>query len=290
MGTLRPDTGLDLAGQAGDESALSVAMAPGLPLSVCAITLNEETNLRRCLASVADLAAEIVVLDSGSTDGTAEVARSFGAVFEHSEWPGIAAQRQKALARCRQPWVLCLDADEALTSELAEGVRQVLRGGDSIVNGFWVNRRTWYLGAWIWHAWYPEWRLRLVRRERATCRGLGPHDRLEVPEPTRRLTGDLLHYSFVDLDDHLRRTLRYARLSADAYAAAGRPFRWRQLLVSPWLAVFKHLVLKQGWRDGWRGWLISAVRGIDVFAKYAFLLERERMRQSRGSPTANERR
>jgi hypothetical protein len=148
-----------------------------------------------------------------------------------------------------------------------------------------VNRRTFYLGAWIWHAWYPEWRLRLVRREAAEWRGMDPHDRLEVAQPTARLDGDLLHYPFRDLRDHLRSTIDHARTMADSYANAGRRFHWYHLLFSPWMAFFKRLVLKQGWRDGWRGWLIALVKMVNVFAKYAFLLEAERTKP----PTDNAR-
>jgi len=251
-------------------------MADRLPLSVSIITCNEEANLKRCLESVGSLAEEIVVVDSGSTDATEQVARKFGAHFEFAPWPGHVAQKTRALNRCTRPWVLCLDADEALTPELAASISNALNDPTPGIDGFTVNRRTWYLGAWIWHAWYPEWRLRLVRREQAQWAGLDPHDRLEVNGNLGRLRGDLLHYSFRNLEDQLQRTIRYAMISAAAYAAAGRRFHWHQLLLSPWVAFLKHLILKQGFRDGWRGWLISIIRGIDVFAKYAFLLERER--------------
>jgi glycosyltransferase involved in cell wall biosynthesis len=254
-----------------------------LPISTSIITRNEETNLRRCLESVRDLSSEIVIVDSGSTDRTEAVASEFGATFIHSDWPGFIAQKNKALALCSQPWVLCLDADEVLTPELAESIRTTLQRDDSRSAGFWLNRRTWYLGQWIWHAWYPEWRLRLLRRGHGQWTGYDPHDRLEAQGATHRLSGDLLHYSFRDLRDHLQRTIRYAQIAAESYAALGRRFRWHKLLLSPWIALFKHLLLKQGFRDGWRGWLISIIRGIDVFAKYAFLLEKERSGKSRAA-------
>ena len=250
-------------------------MRKPLPISVAVITLNEEANLARCLQAVADFASEIVVIDSGSTDGTASVARRFNAIFEVVPWPGFVQQKNNALERCSQPWVLGLDADEVLSPELIASLRQLFANGDPGESGYWVNRRTWYLGDWIWHAWYPEWILRLVRRTGAAWRGLDPHATLQLDGPTRRLEGDLLHYSFRDLADHLQRTIRYAQTMAASYAREGRRFHWYQLVFSPWLAFFKHLILKQGWRDGWRGWLICSVKWVDVFAKYAFLLERE---------------
>ena len=246
-----------------------------LPISVAIVTLNEEANLPRLFESIRGIAAEIVIIDSGSTDRTAALARENGARFETEPWSGFTAQKNLSLDRCSQPWVLFLDADEALSPELATSLRAAFADGrEPRVDGFLLNRRTWYLGAWIWHAWYPEWRLRLLRRCAGRWGGLDPHAKLEVAGPTVRLDGDLLHYSFRDLRDHLERTIRYSRTMADSYAASGKRFRWHYLVLSPCFAVFKHLVMKQGWRDGWRGWLVSVIRGIDVFAKYAFLLEK----------------
>ena len=258
----------------GTRTVTQAGPAVPLPLSVAVITLNEECNLPRCLDSVRGLAAEIVVIDSGSTDNTGAIARQCGAVFEFNAWPGHVAQKNVALRRCTQPWVLSLDADEALSPELAESIRRLFAAGEPNESGFWLNRRTFYLGDWIWHAWYPEWRLRLVRRERAEWRGLDPHDKLEVTGPTAKLEGDLLHYSFRDLHDHLERTIRYARIMADSQASQGKSFHWHALVFSPWYAFFKRLVLKQGWRDGWRGWVIAFVNLLGSFAKSAFLLEK----------------
>jgi glycosyltransferase involved in cell wall biosynthesis len=264
-----------------------------LPLSLAIITCNEGQNLPRCLASVGRLAAEIVVIDSGSTDNTAEIARQHQAHFEFAPWPGFLAQKNKALQRCSQPWVLCLDADEALSPQLAESVAKLFAAGPPPGDGFWLNRRTFYLGDWIWHAWYPEWILRLVRREAAEWTGLDPHPSLAVRGATARLAGDLLHYPFRDLQDHLQRTLKYARLTAQSYQARGKRFHWYHWAISPGLAFLKHLLLKQGWRDGWRGWLVSFSRGLDVFAKYSFLLEEqrrgERKSRTRSEPSAEDR-
>jgi|SRR5688572_31056980 len=251
-------------------------MQTRLPISVAIVTLNEEANLRRCLESVRDLASEIVVLDSGSTDGTQAVAEKFGAVFASSPWAGFAEQKNKCMEKCSQSWVLFLDADEELTPELAAAIRKAFANGEPAGDGFWVNRRTFYLGEWIWHSWYPEWILRLVRKNNARWVGLEPHAFLRESGRLEKLPGDLLHYSFRDLHDHLQRTIKYARIMAESFHARGQRFRWSKLLVSPWLSFFKHLVLRGGWRDGWRGWLIAFSKWLDVFAKYAFLLEIER--------------
>lgn len=245
-----------------------------LTLSVAVITLNEEKNLPRCLESVRDLASEIVVIDSGSTDRTREVAESFGARFEVQPWKGYVAQKNVALQRCTQPWVLNLDADEAVSPELASAFRNLLSGKEVRENGFEINRLNFYCGAWIRHAWYPEWRLRLARREAARWMGGDVHERLEVSGTTGKLTGDLWHYPYSSLMDHFQKSLKYAGLAADSYAREGGTWPWHRAVFSPWLAFLKVLILKSGWRDGWRGWAIAGVRWTEVFAKYSFLIER----------------
>ena len=249
-------------------------MSNRLALSVAVITLNEQENLSRCLESIREFASEIVVIDSGSADRTGEIAAKFGARFEVLRWPGYVAQKNAAVTRCTQPWVLCLDADEAVSAELATSIRNVLSGAEVREAGFFMNRLNFYCGAWIRHAWYPEWRLRLARRESMQWLGGDVHERLEVKGATGRLAGDLWHYPYRSLMDHFQKTLKYARLSADSYAREGRASPWHRAVFSPWFAFLKVLVLKSGWRDGWRGWAIAGARWLDVFAKYLFLIER----------------
>ncbi len=244
-----------------------------LPLSVAIITLNEEANLERTLTSLDELAAEIVVVDSGSADRTVEIAEAHGAHVLHRDWPGHVAQKNRALEACSQPWVLALDADEPLSPELAQAIRELFSQSEPGAAGYWVNRRTWYLGDWVRHAWYPEWRLRLVHRERAAWQGQDPHDYLTVEGRTERLSGDLLHYSYDGIEDHFVRTVKYARVGAEAMIAKGRPFRWHKLVIAPWFRLFRSLVVRQAWRDGWRGWVIAYSSMFAGFLKYAFVLE-----------------
>jgi len=253
-------------------------MTDPLPLSAAIITLNEEANLPRCLASLRGLASETVVVDSGSTDRTAEIAREHGARFEVHPWRGHVAQKNRALGLASRPWVLCLDADEEVSPELAASIRELLAGGEPRLDGYAINRLNFYLGDWIRHAWYPEWRLRLVRAGRAEWRGTNPHDRLEAAGGTGRLGGHLHHYSYTNLADHFQRLVRYARVAADARATRGEPARWYHLVFSPGLAFLKSLILKQGWRDGWRGWVIAFATLTKVFMKYALLFEQQRVK------------
>lgn len=246
-----------------------------LPLSVAIIAFNEESNLPRCLESVRGIAGEIVIVDDGSRDRTVEIASQFDAhVIEH-KWLGYVGQKNLAWQHCTQPWVLSLDADEALTPELAVSIRTAV-GGDDPADGYELNRRTFYLGDWIWHAWYPEWRMRLARREKACWKGLEPHDYLEVTGRHARLRGNLLHYSYRDLADHLQRTLKYASMGAQAEIQAGKPFRWHKLVFSPWMRFWRTLIIKRAWRDGWRGWIIAFSACMAGFAKYALVYEHMR--------------
>jgi glycosyltransferase involved in cell wall biosynthesis len=123
-----------------------------LPLTVAVVTLNEEANLPRLLASIDGLASEIVVVDSGSTDGTERIAKAAGARWETAKWEGFIMQKNRSLDFCTQPWILFLDADEALSPELADALRRLFESGDPAGDGYEINRRTWYLGDWIWHA------------------------------------------------------------------------------------------------------------------------------------------
>ena len=250
-------------------------MRKPLPLSVAIITLNEEKNLRRCLESVRDLCAEIVVVDSGSTDATGDIARSFAAKFVVETWKGHVAQKNSALQKCSQPWVLCVDADEVVSPELATSIASRFANGEPPEAGFFINRRTSYLGRWIWHAWYPEWHLRLIRKSSAKWGGRDPHDKLEVDGDTAKLDGDLLHYTYESVDHHLQQTLKYARISAGVLEQSGKSVGLQHLIFSPWLAFLKKLIFKQSWRDGWRGWLIAYATGFGVFAKYAFAMEKK---------------
>ena len=262
---------------------MNPSSAAPIPLAVAVITRNEETNLPRCLESVAGLAAEIVVIDSGSTDATVAIAKRFGARVEVTDWPGFTAQKNRALAACREPWVLSLDADEVVSPELAAAIRALFAQGLPPLQGYWINRRNRYLGAWLRHAWTPEWRLRLVARASARWAGGRVHEHLEVAGPTGRLAGDLLHESYQTLDEHLQRTLVYARLGAEDLMARGERFRAHKLLLSPWGRLLRSLIVQQAWRDGWRGLLVAASSMLAAFAKYAFVLE-HKLRQQEPPP------
>jgi len=245
-----------------------------LPLSIAIITLNEDANLGRCLESVKAIASELVIVDSGSTDKTEEIAKRYGAQFMYNPWPGHVKQKNHALQQCTQPWVLSLDADECLTPELAKAIIVLFQHGEPACDGYELNRRTEYLGEWIWHAWYPEWRLRLVKREKGLWQGRDPHDKLTVKGTNTKLKGgDFLHYTYRDLTHHMAQTVKYARIGAQAALDRGDTFKGRKLLLSPLGRVLRMLIIRHAWRDGWRGMIITFSSAMSAFLKYAYMYE-----------------
>lgn len=245
----------------------------GVPLSVCIITLDEEDNLPRCLASVQGLAAQVVVVDSGSRDRTREIARQAGAEVVERAFTGHVDQKQFALERARGEWVLCLDADEWLDDALRAAVQAVVeRGAPPEVDGFELDRRSLYLGAWIEHCgWAPEWRLRLVRLGRARWGGMDPHDRLEVSGRVQRLAGRLGHRPYRSLADHVAKVNRYTDIMAARRHAAGLRPPAGALLLRPPARFLRMYLLRAGFLDGWRGLVVSAMGAYYVFLKYAKL-------------------
>ncbi len=172
-----------------------------MKISFCLITLNEEKNLPRCLASCAGLADEIIVLDSGSTDATEKIARQFGARFEHQDWLGFVGQKNRVLSLATRDWIFSLDADEELSPELRAEILSLKNSGapSHNVNGYSMPRCVLYEGRWIRHGdWYPDRLVRLFRRDHARFAGGNVHERLEISGPVQDLHGDLHHYSFAD--------------------------------------------------------------------------------------------
>lgn len=252
-------------------------MTRALPLSVAIVCKNNSATIARTLDSVAPLAREIVALDSGSTDNTLDLLARANATVQRIEWQGHVATKQLALEACSQPWILSLDADESLTPPLATAIRAAIERDTPDIHAFELNRKVFFRGAWLHHAWQPEWRLRLVRKGAARWAGLDPHDRLDLLNPTptslARLSGDLRHDSFIDAHDCFRKQADHARTSARSLLNAGRRASTLSLLTSPPGAFLKQLILKQAFRDGWRGWVAASATACATLMKHATLLD-----------------
>jgi glycosyltransferase involved in cell wall biosynthesis len=256
------------------------------PVSLCVIARDEERNLVRCLAS-APFADDVVVLDSGSTDRTVELAKAAGARVFVEPFRGHVAQKARAVELARHGWVLCLDADEELSAELRAAIEQALERPEDGVAAFELARKTFYAGRFIEHSgWWPEWRVRLFDRTRGRWTGEDPHDRVAVDGRVDRLAGALHHYAYRDLEHHLDKVNRYTTTMARGLLERGARFSWLDLVVRPPARFLRMYVLRRGFLDGGRGFVLASVGAFYVFLKYAKLWERSRAARSGGEAPA----
>ena len=196
-------------------------------------------------------------------------------VYVYTEdWQGHIRQKNSALAKCNQPWILAIDCDEVVSPTLRRAIAQKVNAPE--IKGYCLNRRSFYLGKLLKYAWQPDWKLRLVhKRLNPRWGGYDPHDKLITGGETAKLEGDLIHYSYRDLGDHLARLVTYARITADSYYRDGRRFHWHHLIVNPVSAFIKKYVVRRSCLDGIQGFCVSVSSFIYVFLKYMFLWEIE---------------
>lgn len=240
-------------------------------LSVCLITKNEASRLGDCLASVAPVASEIVVVDSESTDGTEAVASRFGARFVVRPFDDFGRQKQAAvdLARCR--WILLIDADERLTPELGAEILSLLADRVRLerYDSYTVDRSNLFLGKAIRHGgWSPDLLVRLFRKDRARLSAHLVHESVLAPGPVGRLSGKLLHLTAASLDDFLAKNLRYARLSAREKRARGLPPRILKVLLDPPFVFLRMYLVRAGFLDGKEGLFLALLYSLFTAVKY----------------------
>jgi glycosyltransferase involved in cell wall biosynthesis len=246
------------------------------PVSVTLITKNEAARLEAALASVA-WADEIVVVDAGSTDGTADIARrATGRVYVEG-WPGFPQQKNRAAALASHDWILSIDADEQVSPALADEIRALLAGGPR-ASGYRMPRVTKAFGRELRATdWYPDWQLRLYdRRAGRWDETRTVHESVRVDGEIARLQGELLHDGYRDLSEHLQKIDRYTTLAAEANAARGRDASLLAIAVHPPLAFLRNYVLRRGFTAGVAGLVVSAMNSWYVFLKLAKLWERRR--------------
>ena len=246
-------------------------------ISAFIVCANEASNIERCLESLR-WCDQIIVIDSGSTDATLEIAARYTDKIIHRDWSGYVDQKRFGLEQCGCEWVINLDADEEVSPQLRDEILQVLKldktSNTQGVNGYQVNRVVFYLGKW-WRRglWYPEFRLRVCRRSATTWGGEDPHEKAAVEGLVARLRGELHHYTYTDIRDHVARLNSHSSSAAESMFKRGKRAGLRHIILSPLLRIFKCLVLKRGVLEGSRGLIVAMLEGYYVFMKYIKLLE-----------------
>lgn len=250
-------------------------MSERMRLSGVVITLNEADRIGDCLASLA-FCDDLVLLDSGSSDGTRAIAEAAGArVFEHA-FDSFGPQKNRAVDLAAHDWVLCLDADERIGARLRGEIEVLREAGFPRCAGWGFPRLSRYLGAWIRHGWYPDRQVRIFDRRRGRWAGNAPHERVHLDGPVGWLKGEIEHHPYRTFEEHLRTIDRYTTTMALGLRDRGRRASLFDLLLRPPVRFLRFYVLKGGFLLGWRGILLAYLAAHYVWLKYAKLLVLER--------------
>lgn len=241
-------------------------------LSVAIITFNEERNIERCIKSVLNVADEIVVVDSFSTDKTEQICAQYNVRFIKNVFEGHVQQKNFAVAQCSNDFVLSLDADEALSTELELSILSVKN--DCKFDGYTFNRATHYCGKFIRHCgWYPDPSLRLWNRKKGAWGGQNPHDKYMMNKGATiaHLHGDLLHYSYYTVAEHTIQSSKFSTISANSKFKLGKKSSLFKIWVLPKFRFFRDYIIKRGFLDGFYGYIVCKNNAHEVFLKYTKL-------------------
>jgi glycosyltransferase involved in cell wall biosynthesis len=240
-----------------------------LPISICLITFNEERNLPACLDSV-KWADEVVIVDSFSKDNTIEIAHQYQAKVIQQPLASFAEQKNTAIRNASNDWVLCLDADERVSPELAQEIEAEFNMPTIDWDGYYINRHSFYLGRWINHGgWYPSYKLILFRKDKGAWGGMDLHTKVFLEGRTKRLKGDLWHFTYQDLSHQLKTVDNFSRIVAQQWHKEGKRLRAWSFLTQPLGKFIETYLYKKGYKDGMPGFIIALVSSFYVFLKYA---------------------
>ena len=241
-------------------------------ISVAIITKDEEHNIRDCLESVR-WADEVVVVDNGSTDDTLKICREYRVQVYEEEWKGYSGQKNSAIGKARNEWVLSLDADERVTPDLREEIAGALDENSS-VDGYFIARKNFFLGRWIKHCgWYPDFNLRLFRKSRGRFAERTVHEKVKVRGRTANLRYPLMHETYRSLSEFFQRMDRYSTLAAREMYQEGRKSGFYDIFFRPPFTFLQMYILRAGFLEGYSGFLLSSLYSIYTFAKYTKLKE-----------------
>jgi glycosyltransferase involved in cell wall biosynthesis len=243
-------------------------------LSAVVITRNEEKQIARCLDSLS-FCDEVIVVDSGSTDQTCQIAEKLKAKVFSRPWSGYASQKNYGNSLAQGKWILSVDADEEVSPQLREEIMEAVKADG--VHAYSIPRRTLHSGQWIkYGGWYPNRLTRLFQKEKSEWMEEEVHEFLRTEGITDQLSADILHYSFDSIADQAERNNHYSSLGAQALHRKGIRFSLTKLLIKPSLKFLETFVLKRGFLDGYRGYFIAVMAAHSVFLKWAKLWELER--------------
>jgi glycosyltransferase involved in cell wall biosynthesis len=248
---------------------------PSGGISAIVVCFNEEDRIEDCLKSLA-WCDEIVVVDSFSTDKTPEICQRYTQKFVQRQWAGYRDQKAYAHSLATRDWVLLVDSDERVTDELRREIAERLAQDKDDYAGYSIPRLVHYLDRW-WRrgGWYPDYDVRLFRRDRATWGGVDPHEKIIVDGRVRRLHHPLHHFSYRSIDDHINRINRFTTISSAELKKAGGRWRLSDALLRPAVRFFRSYILKRGFMEGFAGFHVAVTAAVYVFLKYAKLWELE---------------
>lgn len=239
-------------------------------LSVIIITKNEQAHIAACIESVS-FADEIIVLDSGSTDETCAIARRLGAqVYHTTHWPGFGPQKNKALDLATKEWVLSIDADERVPTELAVEIQRAIQ--TSTAQAYTVARMSCFGGRWIKHSgWWPDTLVRLFKRDQGRFKDVSVHESVIVEGPTQALSGHLLHYPYDSLEMLIDKTNQYSSAAALQLHERGKKISILGIIAKSFWTFIRIYLIRRGFLDGRQGFILAAVAASGSFFRYSKL-------------------
>ena len=239
--------------------------------SAVIITKNEADNIARCIQSLLPVTEDILIIDSGSTDQTIEIAKDLGAKVIETKWLGYSETKNLGNTKAGNDWIISIDADEVVSESLQHAIKNLSPQENTV---YILNRMTNYCGKWIKHSgWFPDKKVRIFNKKEICWQGEFVHETLAIPRHYTQieLSGILEHYSYKSLDDHWERLNKYAELSAQEMHKKGKKANLIKLYLAPAFRFFRTLLLKKGILDGKEGWIISSRNAYMVRKKYRLL-------------------
>jgi len=251
-----------------------------MKISTVIITYNEEDRFEPTLKSCFEISDEIVVIDSFSTDKTLEIAKKYKAKIFQNKFIDYGSQKNIALIKAKNDWVLNLDADERVSKELKENIIKLKQKHEMNADGFLINRKTFYMGKWIKHSgWYPDTKLRLFRKSKSRWQGR-IHERLNLNGEIQKIDGDILHFTYRNITDHIKRINRYSKMQAEDIVRKKTKFIYLRLFLLPPITFIRFYFWKLGILDGFPGIVIAMVSSWGTAMKYMKAIEIKRENKS----------